>query len=465
MNKLLNYLFKEDYSPYQSLIAEQGSIQKIRNHVIDSIYLISGILGTFAIYGSTIRIFKFGWKPFFIFAYFLYVTIWIVFILRHKISLQWKAFIFCSMFFFLATFLNYTNGIISGSLNYVFITTLSTLIFGWRVGVVTIVLTLIIQSLIGWGYVTGTLHYSVDMMAYINSKEASITAITGGIVIASILVFTINRFYKWLIILLKTVSVKMEELASTNHELLIAKQKAEENDRLKSAFLANMSHEIRTPMNAILGFSTLLSRKDFSEENKARYVKLIQERSQDMMRIMEDILDISKIEANQMNIYYSDFELYPLMQETYLYYELKKHKKESADNLKLSYSYPNELKPLIINLDKHRLKQILNNLLDNAFKFTKEGEIQFGCQLLPESEVLFWIKDSGIGISKDKQGIIFDRFRQVDDKLTTREYGGTGLGLSIVQGLVKLMNGKIWVESEPGTGSTFYVSFPLNKTS
>lgn len=462
MNKLFNFLFKEDYSPYQSLIAEHGSLQTIRNHIINSIYLISGILGTFAIYGATIRALKFGWKPFFLFSYFLYIAVWAIYLLRHKISLYWKALIFCTIFFVLATFLNYTNGIISGSLNYVFITTLATLIFGWRVGVLTIILTLIIQSLIGWGYLAGTLHYSMDMMAYINSKEASITAITGGIVIASILVFTINRFYKWLIILLNTVSVKMDELASSNHELLLAKQKAEENDRLKSSFLANMSHEIRTPMNAILGFSALLSRKDFSEESKARYVRLIQDRSQDLMRIIEDILDISKIEANQMSIYTADFEIYPLIQETFLYYELKKNKKDSTNALKFSYSYPNELKPMIVHLDKHRLKQILNNLLDNAFKFTKEGEIQFGCQLQSDSDLLFWIKDSGIGISKDKQSIIFDRFRQVDDKLTTREYGGAGLGLSIVQGLVKLMNGKIWVESEPGVGSTFYVSFPSN---
>ena len=113
-----------------------------------------------------------------------------------------------------------------------------------------------------------------------------------------------------------------------------------------------------------------------------------------------------------------------------------------------------------LKLDKYRLRQIFTNLLDNAFKFTQNGSVEIGCKLYQKSNLLFWVKDTGIGISKNKQAIIFDRFRQAEDHLTTREYGGTGLGLSIVQGIIKLMNGKIWLESEPGHGTTFFFSLP-----
>ena len=463
MNKLLALLFKEDYSPRVNKIDDSGSLLKIRNYIINFIYLITGIVGTFAMYGTFIRILKFGWKPFFLSNYLLYLTIWSIYFFRHKISLHWKAIIFFTLFFLLATFLNITSGIASGSINFVFITTIATLIFGWKVGVASIILTLIIRSIISWCYLNGLLHYSIDIATYINTKEANITAILGGIVIASIIVFSINKFYTWLLVTLKTVSIKVDELALTNNQLLAAKQKAEENDRLKSVFLANMSHEIRTPMNAIIGFSSLLSRSNFPEANKARYIKLIQDRSFDLMRLIDDILDISKIEANQMNIDLSDFQIFPVMQEIYQYYELKIKNSDSSKTLDISFYYPDDLRNISLNLDKHRFKQIFNNLLDNALKFTKSGKIEFGYELNKDSDILFWVKDSGIGISKDKQVIIFDRFRQVDEQDSAREYGGAGLGLSIVQGLVKLMDGKIWLESEPELGSTFFISFPAFK--
>jgi signal transduction histidine kinase len=463
MANLLNSIFHEKYVPDEHMMAEIGSLEQIRNHIINSIYLISGILGTFAIYGTLMRILKFGWQPSFIFNFFLYIAVWAIFFFRNKLSLNWKAFLFFILFFGLASSINYTAGIVSGALNFVFITTIITLIYGWKAGVATIILTFLVRFAIGWGYLKGILHYNIDPVAYVNTPAATVTAIVGGLVIASIIVFAINKFYKWLILSLHTLSIKANELTQLNVELLKAKQIAEENDRLKSVFLANMSHEIRTPMNAIIGFSGFLSKPNLSEAKRDRFTTIIQERSYDLIRIIEDILDISKIEVGQMKLFESEFELFSLIQELNDYYKLKKNKLENSKDLELRYSVPDNIKKITIYLDKQRLNQIFTNLLDNAFKFTQKGFIEFGYKIEQDSRLLFWVKDSGIGIQVDKQSIIFDRFRQADDSLTARQYGGTGLGLSIVQGIIKLMEGEIWLESKVGLGTTFYFSLPLKR--
>jgi signal transduction histidine kinase len=460
MARFLDRLFIENHLQNEDILVEFGNLKKIREQIINSIYFFSAIIGTFAIYGTFVRIIRFGWQPFFIFNFFLYVIVWLIYFLRNKLSLNWKASIFFIIFFVLASFINYTNGIISGPLTFVFITTLVTLIYGWKIGVASVILTTIVRTIIGWCYYKGILHYSIDLVTYANSLAAMITGIMTGLVIASITVFAINKFYKWLIIALKTVSVKAKEQEQMNKELLIAKQKAEEHDRLKSVFLANMSHEIRTPMNAILGFSELLAKPNLSDEQKTRFLAVVQERSMDLMRIVEDILDISKIEVGQMDILDSEFEFYPMLQDLFEYFKLKMEQVKINSKIEFTLNIPENIKRLTLCLDRHRLRQILNNLLDNAFKFTSEGEIELGCKLDTDLNLLCWVKDTGIGIPEEKQTVIFDRFRQVEDNFASRQYGGTGLGLSIVQGIIKLMNGKIWLESEVGKGTTFYFSLP-----
>lgn len=249
-----------------------------------------------------------------------------------------------------------------------------------------------------------------------------------------------------------------------NKELVSAKEKAEESDRLKSAFLANMSHEIRTPMNAVIGFTEILLKPDLAEHKKERFASLIKQRSQDLLRIIEDVLDISKLEAGQMKMIENEINLSLLLNEIYEYYRLKKEKLESKTELILKLSIDTELKQSRIKSDSLRLKQILNNLLDNAFKFTRKGVIEFGCKLESKNKILFFVKDTGIGIPLHKQKIIFDPFRQAEDMIFTRQYGGVGLGLSIVQGMVKLMKGKIWVDSKPNEGTTFFFTAPYIST-
>jgi PAS domain S-box-containing protein len=262
-----------------------------------------------------------------------------------------------------------------------------------------------------------------------------------------------------------------EELSKTNaqikqinEELVIAKEKAEESDKLKSAFLANMSHEIRTPMNAIIGFADFLTMPDVPETKKQWFSHLIKERSYDLLRIVEDIVDISKIEVGQMKIVKTEFQLYEVLQQLLEYYKSKKVNKNTKCVITLKLTVEPDLKKMKIKTDGQRLKQVLNYLLDNAFKFTQKGGIEFGCKMYSFSEILFFVKDSGIGIPKDKQEIIFDSFRQAEDSYQTREYGGTGLGLSIVRGIIDLLKGKLWLESEVGVGTTFYFTLSLFQT-
>jgi PAS domain S-box-containing protein len=240
-------------------------------------------------------------------------------------------------------------------------------------------------------------------------------------------------------------------------KLIDAKNKAEESDRLKSAFLANTSHEIRTPMNAIVGFSKLLKSGKLNKQKQQEYTNNILEKGNQLLQIINDIIDVSKIEANQLNINKSRFSLNRLFDEIYQDFEDEIEKNEQIE-LIINREVKNGH---YIYMDKTRVKQILSNLLSNAFKYTDKGKILTGYQLLDKDNILFYVKDTGIGVDKKKQDIIFDSFRKSDNS-TTRLYGGTGLGLSISKALVELMGGKIWVESELNQGASFYFTLPYN---
>ncbi|MCB2221345.1 MAG: PAS domain S-box protein [Bacteroidetes bacterium] len=245
-------------------------------------------------------------------------------------------------------------------------------------------------------------------------------------------------------------------------ELIIAKERAEESDKLKSAFLANMSHEIRTPMNSIIGFSQLLDDRDLTPDERSHFINLIQNSGNDLMTLIDDIIDISKIEAGQMKVFKSQYILDHLMQE--LYEGFKEHVKTKPKKSKLDiiYSKPEHAEKIIIYTDIDRFKQIFRNLLYNSIKFTDTGYIKFGFeerQSRFSHDILFYVKDTGIGIAPDKKEIIFDSFTQANES-DTKLYGGTGLGLAITKRIVELLGGHIWVESEPGKGATFFFTLP-----
>lgn len=245
--------------------------------------------------------------------------------------------------------------------------------------------------------------------------------------------------------------------------LLEAKIKAEESDKLKSAFLANMSHEIRTPMNAILGFTELLTMPDssISPEEKQNYIKLIHNSGNNLLQLIDDIIDISKIEAGQLKIVPKECDVNQTLMDIYeSYHEIKKQKGKEKIDLSVNLA---ETKQTIITLtDPLRLTQIISNLIDNALKFTDEGFINFGCEIQKSDTLLFYVKDSGIGMDQKKKELIFERFRKIEDD-KTKLYRGAGLGLAICKSLIELLGGKIWVESFRGSGSNFYFTIPYKK--
>lgn len=253
-----------------------------------------------------------------------------------------------------------------------------------------------------------------------------------------------------------------EELSQINSELYLAKEHAEESDRLKTSFLQNMSHEIRTPMNAIMGFSELLVQNYNNKPKLEKFSQIINQRCEDLLDIINGILDIAKIESGQLPINIEECNLHDLFAELTIFFtEHQKRIGKQHINFSLkSLCSPSETE---IVTDKVKLKQIFINLIGNAFKFTDKGKIEGGCQIDANHNLIFYVSDSGIGIPSDKQHVIFERFTQLKHD-RNQAYGGTGLGLSIVKGLVDLLDGKIWIESQPGEGTTFYFSIPYKAT-
>lgn len=250
---------------------------------------------------------------------------------------------------------------------------------------------------------------------------------------------------------------KLEELVKIRTaELEKAKRKAEDADRLKSAFLANMSHEIRTPMNAIVGFSQLLNLPDVDDETKNTYIQQIQSNTDTLLLLIDDILDLSKIESEQISIHNTVFEVSKLLQEVFA------DQKVVHENNKVELML-NKIENAIgihLNSDRKRIKQILTNLLSNARKFTESGFVELGFER-DDKCLKFYVKDTGIGISKDELDEIFVRFKRIVDK-RGKLFRGTGLGLAIAQKLAQKLGGKIIVRSELDKGSVFTLILPVD---
>lgn len=235
---------------------------------------------------------------------------------------------------------------------------------------------------------------------------------------------------------------------------LEALEKAKENDRLKTAFLNNLSHEIKTPLNCIIGFSTLLNSNENTAGEMEMYANNVVECSQKLNQIIEDIIQMSSIETGQEAVHMVKEDLEDLFAELLVQYS----KKAESKNIKLSFTNYLKAGQSKIIIDADKLKLILQKLIDNAIKYTNTGSVEFTCRL-KNGQLLFGVSDSGIGIEKVHHEIIFDRFRQVDDG-NSRRSEGNGLGLAIAKSFVQLLGGKIWVESKPGDGSTFYFTIP-----
>jgi len=259
-----------------------------------------------------------------------------------------------------------------------------------------------------------------------------------------------------------TVFTDSTKVRHYEQELIEAKNRAEESDRLKSAFLANMSHEIRTPLNAIIGFSSFLADPGSSQDDLTECAEVIHNSGQHLLELINSIIDISKIDSGQMEVEKAPVDINAVCRNVFSLFQSERFDRHKKDiELKLSLGVPDL--SFSLNTDDTRLKQVMINLLGNAEKFTEKGEIEFGYQVEGE-EVQFFVRDTGIGISEEVKERIFERFRQ-GYQGTEKLYGGTGLGLSIAKACVELLGGRIWVESREGEGSTFYFTIPCEDLS
>lgn len=278
---------------------------------------------------------------------------------------------------------------------------------------------------------------------------------------------------------------EIQQREQAEKELIVAKDQAEESDRLKSAFLANMSHEIRTPMNGILGFADLLKEPNLTGDQQQKYIGIIEKSGVRMLNIIDQIVDISKIEAGLMTSDIKETNINEQIEYIYTFFRPE----AEAKGINLSYNNTLTNNAATIHTDREKVYAILTNLVKNAIKYTKKGTIELGyvlvdttkaiepiglssetgqhgkeAEAIPSSELQFYVKDTGIGIPKNRQEAIFERFIQADieDRMA---YQGAGLGLAITKAYVEMLDGKVWVESIEGEGSTFYFTLPYNTKS
>ena len=277
--------------------------------------------------------------------------------------------------------------------------------------------------------------------------ESEITALVISVILPSALFLMIPVFRKY--------RNNELELLKKNTDLAKAKKHAEEGEALKTSFLQNLSHEIRTPMNGILGFSDLLLNLDIRDTRQKKYLKIIKNNGEQLLAIVSDLQTISHLNAKKLKIFQE--QIVPAEIVNHLYYTFLLQAEKTGINLKIQM----DKNPESLNTDKTKLIQILTNLISNALKFTQAGYVEFG--YLHEGQfITFFVRDTGIGISKEHQKLIFDRFVQANDSIHEK-YGGTGLGLSISKGLIELLGGNIRVKSEPGKGTEFSFSLPCPK--
>lgn len=258
----------------------------------------------------------------------------------------------------------------------------------------------------------------------------------------------------FIIILRYQVKLKTQALWKRNRQLSLAKEKAEENERLKTTFLQNMSHEIRTPMNGIIGFLQLLKEPDLSPQDREKYIDIVIKSGKRLLTTINNIIEISKIDSDQIHVHPAPVNIPEVMEFYHDFFTPQAREKKIE--LKLNQKFGEEDGTILT--DKFILDNILTNLINNAIKFTDQGVVEFGNYRKGET-IVFYVKDTGVGISPDRQNAIFERFIQANTDIT-RPHEGSGLGLAIVKAYVKALHGKIWLKSEKDKGSTFFFSLP-----
>ncbi|WP_418981002.1 ATP-binding protein [Alistipes shahii] len=282
------------------------------------------------------------------------------------------------------------------------------------------------------------------MAAKLSKYSHYIELLVAGILLLVLLLL----FVTWLLLRMRRLKLTLEEREG---QLVVAREKAEESDMLKSAFLANMSHEIRTPLNAIVGFSSLMQSEELSQEERAEYCAIVVSNSEMLLTLLNDILDISSLECGKIRFNYASEDIVQICQHVMM---TTAHTRQRG--VEGRFACP--VGSFMLTTDAHRLSQILINLLTNAGKFTSEGSITLGVEIDEErGEVLFSVADTGPGIPPDKQDLVFNRF----EKLDGNKKKGTGLGLAICRQIAMIVGGRIWVDSAYTGGTRFVFAHPI----
>ena len=280
-----------------------------------------------------------------------------------------------------------------------------------------------------------------------------------GFILLSLLLFLIIKHNRTIRYVNELHNKKNEDILNQNEQIKRELIRVQQSERLKMTFLSNMSHEIRTPMNAIMGFSELLEINDFDEDDTDPFVDQIISNSEILLKIVDDIIDFAKIEAGEFTPSIAPCRIDQMLFELEETFSTRLNSLQ-REKPRLSLKLPGFVHDLTLNTDGIRLKQVVNNLLDNALKFTARGSVEFGVDRIEENNIYFYVRDTGIGISEENKAFIFERFRQVEETFT-RKFGGVGLGLSLSKSFVELLGGKIWMESALNSGSTFWFTLPM----
>lgn len=451
---------------------EDITVQDIREHLIKIMVIVFNVLTFPLIIIGVIEAIELNQPHAWISYIVFYLPILIALIFRNKISYTFIVILFLTSAYFIGTVNIILYGFSGAGLPVFFtIIVLATIFEGIRSGLFAIIATAIPMIIVGYLMVNNILEVDVDLMEISTKTISWITAISTLVILSSAMIFgygyiqinlinshrLLKRQKKDLIKANKKQKEDLELIKQTQIELKRAKEEAEQSNQLKTQFINNMSHEIRTPLNGIMGFSGLLCNDTYSPKKQKHYLEIIQNSGKQLLRIIDDILEISTLETKQVKVINEEINLNDFLMELFSVFDMRA--KESNTPLYLKKGLINNSSVIIT--DGLKLHKILSNLIENAIKYTNKGYIEFGYNIIQnERTIEFYVKDTGVGISPEKHETIFERFRQADLELS-KNVGGLGLGLSIAKENAELLGGKIKLESELNVGTTFYVQIPF----
>ena len=382
------------------------------------------------------------------------VVILIIFIPHLKLITR-KILLFACSYVLAVILIFYLGPVGPGLLYLLALSVLAALVISSRAGYISVLINLVFFGLLALNLF---FRWVGDDFFFIYNLGAWLAVGANLLMLNSVLVFALSNLIGGMQRSLEQEKILEKALTKERSELIKAKNKAEEAHELKSAFLANMSHEIRTPMNGIIGFSEMLGNNVVPDDKRKTYADLIVKSASRLLNIINDVLDISRIETGQITVYHNPVKVDEFLNEIQQFFRPMANEK----NLEFSYHCSQQYGQITLTTDPSKLYQIFNNLISNALKFTEKGHVRFGYEL-EEKFIRFFVEDTGIGIPEEYHEVVYDRFRQIHNDIHSLPKG-TGLGLAICKSLVQILGGRLWFDSKPDKGTTFFFTLPYSKS-